>query len=762
MPADQGKRSKRDQELRIIAESPLFDAAWYISRYPKIVASGLSPHEHYLRKGGAKGFQPSAHFDPAAYVAAHPDAAGQNPILHLHRTGNAAQPSSGAPAEPPLACKTPGDGFPIMARPEGEPDRRRRPVVPRESFGDPFLAVGEAGKASVHAFCRLSGLLPPPGSEGADEMHLEAERLRAAGAWLREGPCHLEDAWYVDGGTRLRLRFAGSEDRKRFHHLAAFQIDPQTDAGDGTWPTGLLSVGEGVVGEGPVFADLHLADPVMPVLLLSRPVSGAKPGDAQAAVLAFPSLLRGGLHYAELAASVPRISTIQEALARSDEALGALLARESDAAAPVAVGRIALAGEIPPGGAGPLADGTLTRWLNTVFGVVVGEGQGHDRPSRASSGVLVLPHDAVPTLSALVTRREDEGAHLGPFLVADPVTRGPRHAVALPAAVAALAELQPQGAEPLPFLSPDGSASGPVAGATTFPLAICFRATESPAASGAPRSAGLKRRFAPSAIAPGDLVVVLFARDADRTANLLEDLGAQTAAPLADVRVVPLRSQAVEAPAADVIARLGERCRVVEPVLPALAARLAAARAAGGRYALLISEAVALPDPHTLETLVTIVEAEGVGAASCLLAEKSFSGRHAGPAVATGGWFPTGISFLTSPAVTFGRPDVLGALPDATYPVAAAGPELVLFRAEALADLDAITPNPVGDAALLQLALANADAGRAHVITTAVRAVCLDPLARRDIPDPAGPGAVPVRRLLEIVDRVTAVREVKG
>ncbi len=642
---------------------------------------------------------------------------------------------------------TPSDGFPIVARPEDEPDHRRVLAPPHERFGDPYTAVDDRGNIALQAFCRLSGLSQPDGTEGVGGDWFDADALYAAGAWLRAGPCRLEDAWHLEGDRLLRLRFAGSENGRRQHHVAAFQVSAEGA------PTELMLIGEAIVGQGPVFMDLLLGDPLMPILLLSRLNARARSGDAEAAVIAFPSLLRGGLHYAELAASMPRIDTTTEALTRWDEALGAIFA---PASTPFAVARIVP----PPGGSGPMAHGVLTRWLGTVFGVAVGEAE----PARADGGVLHIPSGAVPTLSALLARQEGDGVRLGPFLIANHATRAPRHAIALPAAVASLTDLQPYGAEPLPLLSStSASSSEPIVGTTAFPLAICFRSPAGTDVLAAPgTSSRLKRPFDQKTCAAGDLVVLLVARDADRTANLLEDLSAQTLAALAEIRIAPLQPAAVDGAVIEIAARFGDCCSILDPISPTLADRLAAAQAAGGRYVLLVSDSVAMPDPRTLETLFVLAQADGVGAASCLLVESSVAGGLAAPTVAAGGWFATGISIMTDPTVTFSRPDILGALPEATFPVVAAGPELVLFCSEALAHFDRIAPNPVGDATLLQLALANAAEGKTHLVTTAVHALCLDSVARRDVPDPVGPGAIRAHHLVNVIDRVTAVREVKG
>jgi hypothetical protein len=77
--------------LRAVAESPLFNRDWYLTRYPDVVAAGLDPAEHYVSFGAAEGRSPGPDFDPSAYLYRNPDVAatGVNPVLHYVDQGMA-------------------------------------------------------------------------------------------------------------------------------------------------------------------------------------------------------------------------------------------------------------------------------------------------------------------------------------------------------------------------------------------------------------------------------------------------------------------------------------------------------------------------------------------------------------------------------------------------------------------------------------------------------------------------------------------------
>ncbi|MEO9324923.1 hypothetical protein ABFT23_15620 [Nocardioides sp. C4-1] len=70
-------------DLDRLRSSPLFDGAWYLQRYPRVIRTGLSPALHYLRRGAAQRKDPGPHFDAAAYHQANPDLPDTvNALLH--------------------------------------------------------------------------------------------------------------------------------------------------------------------------------------------------------------------------------------------------------------------------------------------------------------------------------------------------------------------------------------------------------------------------------------------------------------------------------------------------------------------------------------------------------------------------------------------------------------------------------------------------------------------------------------------------------
>ncbi|MBF7052330.1 hypothetical protein IOC61_03240 [Halomonas sp. KAO] len=72
---------------KLLQESELFDAGWYLATYPdvkQVKKYSLSPHEHYLMYGGFEGRNPGPTFDSAFYLAQYPDVAASqtNPLVH--------------------------------------------------------------------------------------------------------------------------------------------------------------------------------------------------------------------------------------------------------------------------------------------------------------------------------------------------------------------------------------------------------------------------------------------------------------------------------------------------------------------------------------------------------------------------------------------------------------------------------------------------------------------------------------------------------
>ena len=61
-------RADPEADMALIRASGLFDADWYLDRYPDVVAARMDPVEHYYRYGATEGRNPNALFDTSYYA----------------------------------------------------------------------------------------------------------------------------------------------------------------------------------------------------------------------------------------------------------------------------------------------------------------------------------------------------------------------------------------------------------------------------------------------------------------------------------------------------------------------------------------------------------------------------------------------------------------------------------------------------------------------------------------------------------------------
>jgi glycosyltransferase involved in cell wall biosynthesis len=63
---------------------PLFDSSWYLAQYSDVAHAGANPLVHYLAHGSREGRNPHPLFDASWYLAQYPDVAhaGTNPLVH--------------------------------------------------------------------------------------------------------------------------------------------------------------------------------------------------------------------------------------------------------------------------------------------------------------------------------------------------------------------------------------------------------------------------------------------------------------------------------------------------------------------------------------------------------------------------------------------------------------------------------------------------------------------------------------------------------
>lgn len=83
--------TRQREDIEAIRQSGLFDALWYLKRYPDVAATGQDPLTHYVLHGGAEGRDPHPLFDGKWYVDQYPDhvASGLSPLGHYVLDGAA-------------------------------------------------------------------------------------------------------------------------------------------------------------------------------------------------------------------------------------------------------------------------------------------------------------------------------------------------------------------------------------------------------------------------------------------------------------------------------------------------------------------------------------------------------------------------------------------------------------------------------------------------------------------------------------------------
>ncbi|TVT30874.1 hypothetical protein [Marinobacter vinifirmus] len=104
------RKQNIEKQALEIANSGLFDQAWYLEEYPEVLQSELGPIEHYLHVGAYEGCNPSHGFNTLWYLANYLDVveSGLNPLVHYIRYGKTEEraPTPGSiaslPAPPPF------------------------------------------------------------------------------------------------------------------------------------------------------------------------------------------------------------------------------------------------------------------------------------------------------------------------------------------------------------------------------------------------------------------------------------------------------------------------------------------------------------------------------------------------------------------------------------------------------------------------------------------------------------------------------------
>ena len=400
----------------LLRQSALFDGDWYLQTYPDVAAGRLDPAAHYLNFGWREGRDPGPHFSSNAYLRANADVAlaGTNPLIHFiefgysegrgrtkHRAHVRRGPSPGEPFGEPAPC------FRVVQSSREPPRWRRafRLVLTEHLLTIDDLPIGytarkdrrEEVEAAFACLDRLSG------NNSRTSAPLFEKPSSALG---------MADAWHIDQG-RLRARWRASE----FPIVVrAYQCNPRGNER-------LAMVGEGLVSSPSDFVDVSLCNRFFPVLfVIAQPHGEIR----TCQLLAFPSLCRGGVHYAELLA-LSRLERDGEPRPMDPVCVGHVLAdrllalRTGTSSSFVSELVVDLGGA---DGAQPLFQRDFLDWLTQVARIDVRASEPDledaaerylastiqiaETKSRSNEGAsLILAPDMIPTISALTAPSSD-------------------------------------------------------------------------------------------------------------------------------------------------------------------------------------------------------------------------------------------------------------------------------------------------------------------------------------------------------------------
>lgn len=155
-----GLRDALDADVRLIAESELFDVEWYLAKNKDVAGAKIDPIKHYLTHGAQENRDPGPNFSTIGYLARYAEVrtSGINPLVHYLRVGLAeglalVEPSAAELLRLRFEKLSP---FPIRAVPA-----RRRVTMVTDSInsGSLFGGVGTAMVFSALLAKRLDASL---------------------------------------------------------------------------------------------------------------------------------------------------------------------------------------------------------------------------------------------------------------------------------------------------------------------------------------------------------------------------------------------------------------------------------------------------------------------------------------------------------------------------------------------------------------------------------------------------------------------------
>lgn len=806
------KKELRHQRVRqLVSASGMFDAQFYASRYPDIVAAGEDLLDHFIRFGGAEGRHPSLSFNSKWYLSENPDirAAGLNPLVHYIEHGrdegrrrrslldtgphsSSAGEASAAPTSQPTALDAKISPPPEAKAADSELEAAWRPQTggwrsmlssDRGANAAPAsleqLSALDDARAITIADTAIASLSGDTARTALDRIGLFAAMMKpgdgapvaVAGQSVSDAAPHtllaragcgldqLADGWW-DSEAILTLRLAGRSDGA----VRVFQADSEGH---------LQCVADAVpAGSDVDLVEVRLVDPIAALLVVRAQRDGTL---IDSAVLPFPSLLRGGLHYGELAVletapgSMATLAQYSQVLAL--EWLGWAQGPEGFAIGSIDVDMRGASGTEPVFRPALLAaiarqfgiairakDGSFSPQRAQLAAVLeASEPDGAEALRRTESGRLVLPCDAIPSIYAMVARRMPHDPSLSRFAVVDAATVRPRADVSLPydADLASLQHDEMPAHAPYVVLA---DAQADASGGAIFPLAV--RHYNKLAWEADP--------LIP--VSPDQDMATATAEGAGKAITVIIDIAADTDAEALATCLAGLENQIGPEQISVILTGWPEAAPLPSCALPmraidgsdlTVAGRLnAAAELCETAWLLILDPAVLLSDPRIIATLARLAERPGTASAACTLVTEVPDDAHA--RVHSAGYFPSRISLLGEPVFDFDQFDIDRVMPAAAYPVVANHAKCVLYDVAVFRSLGGFDAQrfPLGmhDLDLGFRALA---AGHTNLCTTLVRAAIKDAAPSADFPDPLAHRSVRPADWQSLFDRVTVVKELR-
>lgn len=648
------------------------------------------------------------------------------------------------------------------------------------------LMGGEAG--GLHAMVRFGGHVQSLVTSHPLLRDLSSfQSMRAINA--TQGWC-VADLWWANSRL-LKLRAstqpgAGGEPVATL--LRVFQPLPQAGGG-----LKLTVVDElPLVGKASI-TPLSVRNPLLPILFVGYDDAGEI---LFTDLMPFPSLLRGGLHEAEVAAVGEQGGTVEDFRRLSDAYLAeaAGWGRE-DLVSTIAEIEVDLSSAT---GGEAIFDPAVGAWLTAGFHVALGAANAAQRvdrdlgdrsfvehaeaqlartkagpsggPIRAGRARLSLPSRAIPTVGAVVSRRLPVPAarQPGPHIVVDEAFPHRRYLVAFPAsAPRSLYYSLEAGLGEAPYLTLLEGAEGKDDGATDHiqPVAILLKDFK-------PKDQVLKvfpvpkdqpdifPARSPVVAVKASVIVPVLRPDLD-VRMLLSTVAVQVTSVACEVVLAvancPARQTAqLSALLDEALPGRGQIVQVEEALNRSEALNRAAAAATGEAFVFLDSSVI-LHDHRTIETLARIACMEGMGTVGCMHL-KSRQGKDGAPTFSSAGYFPARVDFAIAPHLGLSEFDCSQILVNALYPVVANSPHCFAVSAAGWRQAGGLSSRLPNSFAEVDLAVRLAEAGHTNVCTTLL-SVFTDAHGSLDrLTDVLAPSNLTLWRLIPALKASTSIR----